>query len=111
MVGAALALERQEGPRALEAVRTLMAFAATIAPIASQSAGLSDWPRTMRPIIAAKTGLTLIYTPKNLVGTRRSASRSAIIGTAEHKMPAQAARLRAAAVTGWLARTQIPTGT
>jgi len=60
MVGAALALKRQVDPRAPEAVRTLTAFAVTIAPIDSQSAGFSDWRRTMRPIIAAKTGLTLI---------------------------------------------------
>jgi hypothetical protein len=50
-------------------------------------------------------------TPKNLAGTRRSALRSAIIGTAEHKTPAVAARPRAAPVTGWLARAQIPAGT
>jgi hypothetical protein len=50
-------------------------------------------------------------TPKNLAGTRRSAARSAIIGTAEHKTPAVAARPRAAPVTGWLARAQMPTGT
>ena len=50
-------------------------------------------------------------TPKNLAGTRRSASRSAVIGTAEHKTPAVAARPSAVAVTGWLARAQIPTGT
>jgi len=86
-------------------------LAATIAAIASQSAGGSDWPRTMRPVSAANTGLTLMKTPKNLAGTRRSASRSAVIGTAEHKTPAVAARPSAVAVTGWLARAQIPTGT
>jgi hypothetical protein len=86
-------------------------LAATIAAIASQSAGGSGWPRTMRPVSAANTGLTLMNTPKNLAGTRRSASRSAVIGTAEHKTPAVAARPSAAAVTGWLARAQMPTGT
>jgi len=50
-------------------------------------------------------------TPKNLAGTRRSAIRSATIGTAEHMMPAVAARPSAITVTGWLARTQMPTGT
>ena len=82
-----------------------------MAAIATQSAGGSDWPRTMRPVSAANTGLTLMKTPKNLAGTRRSASRSAVIGTAEHKTPAVAARPSAAAVTGWLARAQMPTGT
>jgi len=86
-------------------------LAATIAVIASQSAGGSGWPRTMRPVSAAKTGLTLMNTPKNLAGTRRSASRSAVIGTAEHSTPAVAARPSATAVTGWLARAQRPTGT
>jgi hypothetical protein len=42
---------------------TLTALAATIAAIASQSAGGSDWPRTTRPVSAAKTGLTLMKTP------------------------------------------------
>jgi hypothetical protein len=65
----------------------------------------------MRPVSAAKTGLTLMNTPKNLAGTRRSASRSAVIGTAEHRTPAVAARPSATAVTGWLARAQMPTGT
>ena len=82
-----------------------------MAAIATQSAGGSDWPRTMRPVSAANTGLTLIKTPKNLAGTRRRASRSAIIGTAEHMTPAVAARPRASAVTGWLASAQLPTGT
>ena len=50
-------------------------------------------------------------TPKNLAGTRRSASMSATIGTAEHKIPAVAARPSAAPVTGWLASAQMPTGT
>ncbi len=50
-------------------------------------------------------------TPKNLAGTRRSASRSATIGTAEDKTPAAAAWPIAAGVTGWLARTQMPAGT
>ena len=50
-------------------------------------------------------------TPKNLAGTRRSASRSAVIGIAEHNTPAGAARPSAGAVTGWLARAQTPTGT
>jgi hypothetical protein len=82
-----------------------------MAAIASQSASPSDWPRTSRPVSAANTGLTLMKTPKNLAGTRRSASRSATIGTAEHMTPAVAARPRATAVSGWLVRTQIPTGT
>jgi hypothetical protein len=83
----------------------------TIAAIASHSAGSSAWPRTTSPASAANTGLTLMNTPKNRAGTRRSASRSATIGTAEHRTPAVAARPTAAAVTGWLARTQMPTGT
>ena len=49
-------------------------------------------------------------TPKNLAGTRRSASRSATIGTAEHSSPAVGARPSAVTVTGWLASAQIPTG-
>ena len=49
-------------------------------------------------------------TPKNLAGTRRSACRSATIGTAEHNRPAVAARPSAAPVTGWLANAQMPTG-
>jgi len=89
----------------------LAALAATIAVIATQSAGGSDWPRTTRPVSAANTGLTLMNTPKNLAGTRRSASTSAVIGIAEHSTPAVAARPSAAAVTGWLARAQMPTGT
>ena len=79
---------------------TLTALAVTTAAMASQSAGASDWPRTTRPVSAAKTGLTLMNTPKNLAGTRRRASRSATIGTAEHKTPAVAARPSAATVTG-----------
>jgi len=79
--------------------------------MASQSTGASDWPRTRRPVSAANTGFTLMKTPKNRAGTRRSARRSAIIGTAEHKRPAAAARPRAAPVTGWLASAQMPTGT
>jgi hypothetical protein len=63
-----------------------------MAAIAIQSAAASDWPRTTRPVSAANTGLTLMNTPKNLAGTRRSASRSATIGTAEHSRPAVAAR-------------------
>ncbi len=92
-------------------VLTLTALAATMAAIASQSASSSDWPNTMRPVSAANTGLMLIKTPKNLAGTRRSARRSATIGTAEHKTPAVAARPSAAPVSGWLARAQLPTGT
>ena len=78
--------------------------------IASQSAGASDWPRTSRPVSAANTGFTLMKTPKNRAGTRRSACRSAIIGTAEHRMPAVAARPSAAPVTAWLFSAQIPIG-
>ena len=52
-----------------------------MAATASQSASPSDWPSTTRPVSAANTGLTLMNTPKNLAGTRRSASRSATIGT------------------------------
>jgi hypothetical protein len=50
-------------------------------------------------------------TPKNRAGTRRSASTSAVIGTAEHRTPAVAARPSAAAVTGWPTMAQMPTGT
>lgn len=51
-------------------------------------------------------------TPKNRAGTRRSACRSAIIGTAEHRMPAVAARPSAAPVTAWLLiNAQAPSGT
>ena len=78
---------------------TLTALAVTMAAIASQSASPSDWPSTTSPVSAANTGLTLMKTPKNPAGTRRSASRSATIGTAEHKTPAVAARPSAAAVT------------
>jgi hypothetical protein len=92
-------------------VLTLTALAVTMAAIASQSSQASDWPRITRPVSAAKTGLTLMKTPKNLAGTRRSASRSATIGIAEHNRPARAARPAAAAVTGWLTSTQMPTGT
>jgi len=53
----------------------------------------------------------LMNMPKNLAGTRRSASMSAIIGTAEHSRPAAAARPSADSVTGRLASTQIPAGT
>ena len=92
-------------------VLTLTALAVTMAPMASHSARPSDWPSTMRPVSAANTGLTLMKAPKNRAGTRRSASRSATIGTAEHMRPAAAARPSAAPVTGWLARAQMPTGT
>jgi hypothetical protein len=51
---------------------TLTALAVTMAAIASQSTTASDWPRTTRPVSAAKTGLTLMNTPKNLAGTRRT---------------------------------------
>jgi hypothetical protein len=78
---------------------TLTALAVTMAAMAIQSAACSDWRRTARPISAANTGLTLMNTPKNLVATRRRASRSATIGTAEHKTPAVAARPSATAVT------------
>src|SRR6516225_1513495 len=54
-----------------------------MAVTASQLASPSDWPRTTSPVSAANTGLTLMKTPKKPAGTRRSASRSAIIGTAE----------------------------
>ena len=65
----------------------------------------------MRPVSAANTGFTLMKTPKNRAGTRRSASRSAIIGTAEHRMPAVAARPSAAPVTAWLLLSaQMPIG-
>jgi hypothetical protein len=80
-------------------------------PIASRSAGGSDWPRTSRPVSAANTGFTLMKTPKNRAGTRRSAGMSAIIGTAEHKIPAVAARPSAAPVTAWLLSAQMPIGT
>ncbi len=79
-----------------------------MAATASQSVSSSDWPSTMRPVSAANTGLMLMKTPKNPAGTRRSARMSATIGTAEHKMPAVAARPSAAPVSGWLARTQMP---
>jgi hypothetical protein len=91
-------------------VLALTALAVTMAAIANQSATPGDWPSTSRPVSAANSGLTLMKTPKNLAGTRRRASRSATIGTAEHMTPAVAARPRAMAVTGWLARTQMPTG-
>jgi hypothetical protein len=70
-----------------------------MAAMASQSAICSGWPRMSRPVSAANTGLTLMKTPNTLAGTRLRASRSAVIGTAEHKMPAVAARPTAAAVT------------
>ena len=89
---------------------TLTALALTITAMPSQSSSASDWCRTSRPISAASTGLTLMNTPKNRAGTRRSASRSHVIGTAEQNSPAAAARPRAAVVTEWLARTQAPTG-
>lgn len=92
-------------------VLMLTALAVTMAATASQSASSSDWPSTMRPVSAANTGLTLMKTPKNLAGTRRSARMSATIGTAEHKMPAVAARPSAAPSSGWLASAQMPTGT
>jgi hypothetical protein len=50
-------------------------------------------------------------TPKNPAGTRRSARMSATMGTAEHKIPALAARPVAASVTGWAVSAQIPIGT
>jgi len=50
-------------------------------------------------------------TPYSRAGTRRSASRSATIGTAEHSRPAEAARPIAAAVTWWVTSAQTPTGT
>src|ERR1700683_5187639 len=50
-------------PRACPPVLTATAFAVTMAPIASQSAGCSAWPRTTRPVSAATTGLTLMKTP------------------------------------------------
>jgi hypothetical protein len=102
--------ERPPGPRALPPVLTLTALAVTMAATASQSASSSDWPSTTRPVSAANTGLTLMKTPKNLAGTRRSARMSATIGTAEHKMPAVAARPSAAPVSGWLTSAQMPTG-
>ena len=77
----------------------------------SQSTSPSDWPSTTSPVSAANTGLTLMKTPKNLAGTRRSACMSATIGIAEHKSPAVAARPSAVSVTGWLTRIQMPTGT
>jgi hypothetical protein len=40
-----------------------MALAVTMAAIASQSSQASDWPRTTRPVSAAKTGFTLMNTP------------------------------------------------
>ena len=93
------------------AVSRLTTLAVTMAAIASQPASPGDWPRTTRPVSAANTGLTLMKTPKNPAGTRRSASRSATIGTAEHSTPAVAERPSAATVTGWLASAQMPTGT
>jgi hypothetical protein len=71
---------------------TLTALAVTMAATESQSVNPSDCPRTISPVSAANTGLTLMNTPKNLAGTRRSASMSATIGIAEHKTPAVAAR-------------------
>ncbi len=97
--------------RACPPVLTLTALAVTMAATASQSAGSSDWPSTMRPVSAPNTGLMLMKTPKNLAGTRRSARMSATIGTAEHKMPAVAARPSAAPSGGWLVSAQMPTGT
>ena len=44
--------------------------------------------------------MTLMKTPKNLAGTRRSASRSATIGTAEHSRPPACGLLLAAASLG-----------
>jgi hypothetical protein len=92
---------------------TLAALAVTITAIDSQSASASasDWPRITRPINAASTGLTLMNRPKNRAGTRRSASRSQVIGTAEHSRPATAARPRAGGVTACAASAQAPTGT
>jgi hypothetical protein len=49
-----------------------------MAAIAGQSTTPSNQPRTTRPISAAKTGLTLMKTPKNLAGTRRSVIRAAL---------------------------------
>src|SRR5262249_56362726 len=99
------------GAARLAGTATLTALAVTMAATASQPASPSDWPRTTRPVSTANTGLTLMKTPKNLAGTRRSASRSATIGTAEHNSPAVAARPSAATVAGWLASAQMPTGT
>ena len=82
-----------------------------MAAMASQSVSWSGWLRMMRPVSAANTGLMLMKTPNTPAGTRRSASRSAVIGTAEHKMPAVAARPIATVVTGWLVNSQMPTGT
>src|SRR4029453_13304803 len=45
-----------------------------------------------RPPGAARTGLTLMKTPKKWAGTRRRASRSARNGTAEDRTPAGAAQ-------------------
>jgi len=89
----------------------LTALAVTTAAIASQSASRSDSPSTTRPISAANTGLTLMNTPKNRFGTRRSARMSATMGTAEQASPAIAARPSAVTVTGWLISTHIPIGT
>jgi hypothetical protein len=74
-------------------------LAAAMAPIDSQSAQPSRWPRTIRPASAAIAGLTLMNTPYTLAGTTRSARRSATIGTAEHSTPATPARPSASAVT------------
>src|SRR4029450_6889724 len=66
-----------------------------MATMASHSAQPRDWPRMIRPIRAASTGLTLMKTPKKRAGTRRRANRSARKGTAEARMAAAAAEARA----------------
>jgi hypothetical protein len=88
----------------------LTALAATITVIDSQSGSPRDWFRMTSPPAAARTGLRLMNTPKNRAGTRRRASRSHVIGTAEQATPATAACARARTVTGWVASSQIPTG-
>jgi hypothetical protein len=65
----------------------------------------------IRPVNAANTGFTLMKTPNTRAGTRRRASTSAVIGTAEHKMPAVAAWPIAEGVMRWLVSIQMPTGT
>lgn len=69
-------------------VPTATAFAATITNVAIHAAASRCWSRTTRPTSAAKTGFTLMKTPKKCGGTRRSVSRSDKNGTAEERIPA-----------------------
>lgn len=74
---------------------TATAFAPTITRIAAHAAVSRAWSSTISPTRAAKTGFTLMNTPKKCAGTRRSASRSAGNGTAEENTPAARAQARA----------------